>query len=97
MRVLGVTGTSNCRYEITINGSSCPSGPLIYDFYAQDTLLNHYRSQTVVGYCEGVGEGVSQSLGVSVGQIPEFPTPTDCHTGFRDSTWVLEVEEIDVN
>ena len=56
VRVLGVTGTSNCRYEITINGSSCPSGPLIYDFYAQDTLLNHYRSQTVVGYwkCPGL-------------------------------------------
>ena len=61
------------------------------------SLVNTHRSQTLVGYCEGVGVG-DHDLGVRVsGPVPNSNTVAgDCYTGWASSHWILEVEEIEL-
>ena len=102
--VLRITYTDNlrvrgdnaaCRYEVTVDLNSCPSGALVYDYYTFN--VNTHRSQTLVGYCEGVGVGF-HDLGVRVSNfVPESQTSLgDCYTGWASSHWILEVEEIEL-
>lgn len=91
-RVLGGVAGSAARWELRIDGASCPSQALAYDIYSsQDS--NHHRSDTFVGYCRGLGAGTYE-VQVWVGAVPGFPASGDAYTGWLDSTWVLEAEEV---
>ena len=92
LRTYHVTSGSDalCRWEIRIDGVSCPGGKLVYDYYTQGN--NTPRSRHVIGYCEGVSSG-EHEIQVWVGDIPGI-TKGDCKTGWNNSRWVLEAEEV---
>lgn len=90
-RVIGDGPNSKgCRWEILLDGGSCPSGELVYDYFATLTGSNVLRSNTVLGYCEGLSEGMHQ-ITVLVTPIIE---DSDCFTGVNSARWVIEVEEV---
>ncbi|MEK8020255.1 MAG: hypothetical protein VSS75_025565 [Candidatus Parabeggiatoa sp.] len=80
-----------CRWEIRVDGTSCPSQALVYDYYAKKEDNTH-RSRTVVGYCSGVAAG-SHTIRIWVSNTPGYPGG-DCYTGWYNSTWVIEAEEV---
>jgi len=80
-----------CRWEIRVDGTSCPSQALVYDYYAKKEDNTH-RSRTVVGYCSGVAAG-SHTIGIWVSEVPGY-SGGDCWTGWYNSTWVIEAEEV---
>jgi len=84
--------TVACRWELMVNGTSCPSGQLIYDFYSDAVTLNQHRSGTLFGFCEGLSAGV-YSIDVHVGPAPGH-VGSDCATGWADSRWTIEAEEV---
>jgi len=83
-----------CSWEIQVDGDSCPSGKLVYNYFAVLTDSNQLRSHTVVGYCEGLSVGMHK---VTVLVTP-LRVDSDCFTGFgfepEPSRWVIEVEEV---
>lgn len=93
MRPRGLS--TNCRYEILIDGQRCPSGRLIYDYHvnADD---NPHRSRNVIGYCEGISVGrrnISIAVEATLGKSFRGVEPS-CSTGWNNSTWVIEVMEL---
>ena len=80
-----------CRWEIRVDGRSCPNQALVYDDYASANDNTH-SSRTVAGYCSGVAAG-SHTIGIWVGNTPGY-SGSDCYTGWSSSTWVIEAEEI---
>ncbi|MFK5948874.1 MAG: hypothetical protein QM500_08925, partial [Methylococcales bacterium] len=84
--------SKSCRWEIKIDGASCPGQSLIYDYYNISTDIMLYRSQNVVGYCSGISSG-SKQVQVWVSSTPGY-SDSDCYTGWKESTWVLEAEEV---
>jgi Skp family chaperone for outer membrane proteins len=80
-----------CRWEIRLDGHSCPNQALVYDDYAWKEDNTH-TSRTVVGYCSGVAAG-SHTIGIWVGNTPGY-SGSDCYTGWKNSTWVIEAEEV---
>jgi len=89
---LRTAGTGKaCRWEIRVDGRSCPNQALIYDDYASKDDNTH-SSRTVVGYCSGVAAG-SHTIGIWVGNTPGY-SGSDCYTGWNNSTWVIEAEEV---
>ena len=89
LRVIG--SSKACRWEIRVDGNSCPNQALIYDYYANKDD-NIHRSRTVVGYCSGVAAG-SHRIGIWVGNTPGY-SGSNCYTGWSNSTWVIEAEEV---
>jgi len=85
----GVAGGA-CRWEIKIDGTSCPQ-PLINDYYSANGIDLHLPN-TLTGYCSGISTGMRQ-IQVFVGPISGYPQG-DCYTGFNSATWVLEAEEV---
>ena len=85
-------GGRGCRWEMRANGSSMPNQPLIYDYYAYQAHSDTHRSRTVVGYADGLPTGTHQ-IEIWVGPVPGYPQG-DCSTGWINSTWVIEVEEV---
>ena len=88
-------GSSNaCSWELRIDGLSCPSQVLQYNEYVAsgNTLNNLHKSQSIVGYCDMVPAGNHQ-IQVWVGGVNTWPQ-SDCFTGWFNSTWVIEVEEV---
>jgi len=81
-----------CRWEIRVDGSSCPNQALVYDYYVENNDHPH-RSRTVVGYCTGIAAG-SHTIGIWVGNTPAGYSGSDCYTGWYNSTWVIEAEEV---
>ncbi len=79
-----------CRWEIRVDGRSCPNQALVYDVHTQS--LQTLRISTVVGYCSGVAAG-SHTIGIWVGNTPGH-SGSDCYTGWKNSTWVIEAEEV---
>jgi hypothetical protein len=89
---LRTKGNGNgCRWEIRVDGTSCTNQALIYDDYVYINGDTH-SSRTVVGYCSGVAAG-SHMIGIWVGNVPGY-TGSDCNTGWKNSTWVIEAEEV---
>ncbi len=87
-----VSGTStSCRWEIRVDGASCPGGALVYDYYSGGGSLRH-QSHSVVGYCEGLAAG-AHTIQVFVGSTPGY-SGADCYTGWSNSRWVIESEEV---
>ena len=92
MRPYNVAAPSSCRYELRVDGVSCPGGELTYDYYISpggDILISSY---SVVGYCDGIASGKHQ-IQVWVSSTPGYPG-TDCATGWFDARWTLEAEEV---
>ncbi|KOR30476.1 hypothetical protein TI05_13920 [Achromatium sp. WMS3] len=89
LRVLGTDKA--CRWEIRVDGKSCPKQALYYDYY-DGKRNNINRSHSVVGYCSGIAAGV-HTIGVWVSTTPGHSL-SDCYTGWANSTWVLEAEEV---
>lgn len=81
-----------CRWEVRIDGVSCPSGALIYDEYMTTSSVFTHRAKSVVGYCDGLAAGL-HTIQVYVSNHPSGPG-SDCYTGFDSSTWVIESEEV---
>jgi predicted Fe-Mo cluster-binding NifX family protein len=79
-----------CRWEIRVDGGSCPNQALVYNYYTVND--NIHRSRTVVGYCSGVAAG-SHTIGIWVDNTPGY-SGSDCDTGAWNSTWVIEAEEV---
>ena len=79
-----------CRWEILIDGTSCPSQPLVYDNYVSQG--NIHRSGTFVGYCSGLDTGLHE-IQIYVDNTPGY-TRSDCYTGWENSTWLIEAEEV---
>lgn len=91
MRVLGQGGG---RWEIRVNGVPCTNpGPLVYDYY-EDGIGSGYmhQSQTVCGTCFGLPAG-PYVVRIFVGPSPGYG-PMDLYTGWNNSYWSLEVEEV---
>lgn len=86
-------GSSACRWEIKVDGLSCPGQPLTYDYYQNLAHENIHRSRTVVGYCKGISAG-NRNIQIYVSGVPAV-THGDCDTGWNNSTWVIETEEIE--
>ena len=77
----------SCRWEIRIDGVSCPSQPLVYDYY-----YGTNNSRSLDGYCSNLGIG-NHEMQIWVSNTPGY-SGSDCYTGWKLSTWVLEAEEI---
>lgn len=92
LRCITPGGGRACRWEIRIDSLPCPAQQLIYDIYVNVPNEDSHRSRTIVGYCDGMSAG-SHEIQIWVGTTPGRP-PSDCHTGWNNSTWVIEVEEV---
>jgi hypothetical protein len=96
MRALNDTGRDGtwraCRWEVKVNGNSCSHQPLVYDYISYLNQDNMLRSTTVTGYCQGVSEG-NHEVQIWVGPTIEGRS-SDCYTGWRNSTWVIEAREV---
>ncbi len=79
-----------CRWEIRVDGKSCPNQALIYDDWVPRDDYHHSRN--VVGYCSGIAAG-KHTIGVWVSNT-HGRSGSDCYTGWNNSTWVLEAEEV---
>jgi len=80
-----------CRWEIRVDGRSCPNQALVYDDYAY-RFERTFSTRTIVGYCSGVAAG-SHTIGIWAGSTPGYPG-SNCFTGWDNSTWVIEVVEV---
>jgi len=78
-----------CSWEIKVDGNSCPDDVLKYNFYSLDSSENILRSTSVTGYCSGVTTTGAHEIQVWVDN-----TGGDCYTGWNNSTWVIDVEEV---
>jgi len=82
-----------CRWEVRVDGASCPGGSLIYDFWTNANTTQVYYQNSVVGFCEGLAVG-PHSVQVYVDNMSLPGGPGNCYTGFSSSRWVLESEEV---
>jgi len=78
-----------CRWEILIDGNTCPSGALVYDI---STNINIFRSASVFGYCKVPAAG-SHTITIHSGPVPGS-VEGQCYTGWSASRWTLEAEEV---
>ncbi|WP_133510966.1 hypothetical protein [Candidatus Thiosymbion oneisti] len=83
-----------CRWEIKVDGKSCPSGKLVYDRHDGNNS-NVRTSNHVIGYCENLPKG-NHTIKVWVGPRPgnDRYKKSNCDTGWAKSRWTLEVMEI---
>lgn len=90
-RVAGAN--AGCRWEIKVDGVSCPTRALKYDFHANSNDF-HYSSN-VVGYCAGVAGIGNHTIAVYVvNNLGDGANNGDCYTGYYQTTWMLEAEEV---
>lgn len=82
----------SCRWELRVDGLSCPGGTLIYDSYSSSTSIARYYPHSTFGYCEGISAGVNE-IQVWVAPVPGQPVG-NCSVGWNNSRWTLEAEEV---
>jgi hypothetical protein len=80
-----------CRWEIRVDGASCPGGALVFDQHSLTAADPHVVGH-VVGYCDGISAG-SHQVQIWVNSSPGY-SGVDCYTGWQGSRWMLEVEEV---
>ncbi len=90
MRSYGANGDRACRWHIYLNGSPCPSGSIHADVYASQ-LSNTHRQRPLTGFCTGLPAG-TYTVQAYVQNSPGYNAR--CYTGWLDSTWTLEAEEV---
>ena len=86
-----------CRWEIKIDGLSCPSGKLIYGRH-DGKESNIHDSNHIIGYCENISKG-KHNIQIWVGPHPgdnEYSYKDSyCATGWGNNRWTLEALEIE--
>ncbi|MEL6534011.1 MAG: hypothetical protein AAFQ98_01300 [Bacteroidota bacterium] len=83
------------RWEIRIDDKGIPGAPIYQDFYTHTgtTKNNHHIPCTIRGIAKGVSAG-SHTVSVWVGGVPGHANHPDRYTGWNNSTWTIEVEEV---
>jgi hypothetical protein len=85
--------SGSCRWEIRFNGSSCASGAIYQDVHAYFSAQNDHQPGSVVGYCDNLAAG-TYAITVYVLTPGGSGVSADCYTGWYNSYWVLEAEEV---
>jgi hypothetical protein len=84
-------GGKSCRWEIMVDGRSCPSGRIGGDAYVY-FRKNCHRPRLITGYCKNLPAGHHQV------KVRVMPTPgyhgSDCFTGWMNQAWTLETMEL---
>jgi hypothetical protein len=91
-----VSCTCGCKWEIRVDGQSCPGEKLAYDVLIYNTKadIRAFRSRTVNGYCEGVPKGDHEiQIWVDVAAVGS-PESCQCLTGLGDARWTIDAEEV---
>ncbi len=79
-----------CSWEIRVNDTVVSNNkPIIYSYYSNDAI---HRSTNLLGYIEGLPAGAHE-IQVWVG-CAEGYSDCYCETGWKESTWVIEAEEV---
>lgn len=86
-------GAAGCRWEVRVDGASCPSGHLVYDRLVNPGTTDVVAHSTGLGYCSGLPAG-PHTLQVVVSNTLVSGTLSDCTTGGTRGRWVLEAEEV---
>ena len=81
------------RWEIRIDDDSDPANPIHQDLYPSEGSTAPIPS-TIKGIAKGIDAG-EHTISIWVGDISEGET-SDRQTGSNNSTWTIEVEEIDI-
>jgi hypothetical protein len=88
-----------CRWEIFVDGRSCPSGRIAGDIYNVND--NAHRHHNLVGFCDKLSAG-KHKMDIRVAQTPGYSS-SDCYTGWHDrphrkgASWVMDAREIPIN
>jgi hypothetical protein len=94
-RVSHVSSTAySCRWEVKLNGASCPSGSLHQDYHSQFAGQNDHQAGAIVGYCDNLAAGTYTIQAYVSSPSPGGGSSGDCYTGWYNSHWVIEAEEI---
>ena len=109
-RTSGGDGKS-CRYELRVDGVSCPSGIIAGDVYRgaigarspSIRRLNHacllpdnaHHPRVLVGYCDGLAAG-AHTLQVFVQNSPNF-AGSQCFTGWVDTGAATTLEALEID
>jgi hypothetical protein len=83
----------SCRWEIKLNGNSCASGAIYQDIHAYLVAQNDHAPGSIVGYCDNLTAG-TYTIAVYVSTPGVSAVAADCYTGWYNSHWVLEAEEV---
>lgn len=91
------TGYSAARWELKVDGASCPSGMMAQDLHVIPGE-NPHRINGFGFHCKGVGKG-NHKVTVHVGPSPGYEAAGrhDSYTGYGwggDAAWHLEAQEI---
>jgi hypothetical protein len=80
-------------WEIRCNDQSIPGGQLIFKKYIHSNAQynNDHDPTTVLAFAEGLSAGIYE-IQIWVAQIDDIPA--NIHTGWRDSRWTIEAEEV---
>lgn len=83
------------RWEIRIDGSAPPDGMICQDKYTSTTggTSNQHEPSTIVGFARGVSAG-SHTIEIWVGKTPTSHKLADAYTGWINSRWTIEAEEV---
>mmetsp|Transcript_13102 Transcript_13102/g.29939 ORF Transcript_13102/g.29939 Transcript_13102/m.29939 type:complete len:648 (+) Transcript_13102:63-2006(+) len=95
LRIYGSScGSASARFELKIDGSSCPSGKMSKDLYVY-TYMNPHRYHTWGGHCKGIKEG-EHTLTAIVGSNGYSCRDAYAGWAFQQplATVYLEVQEI---
>ena len=83
------------RWEIRVNGAAPPGGMICQDKYSATStgiVTNQHELGCILGYATGLPAGKHQ-IQVWVSTTPGY-TSCDCYTGWKNSRWTIEAEEV---
>jgi hypothetical protein len=84
-RIMG--NEARCRYEILVDGKPIPGDPIYADRYGSSG--NYHEQSTIFGYAKGIKSGKHT---ISIQLTSE--APCEVYTGWDNSTWSIEAEEV---
>jgi hypothetical protein len=90
---LRVTGQdASARWEIRIDGKAPPGGAIVQDKYGNTG--NYHEPATILGYAEKVDVGEHKIEIWVTTPVPGYPNKGDAYTGWLNSRWTLEAQEV---
>ena len=89
----------NCsaRWEIRIDGKAPPNGAICQDKYHTGPLAqieNVHAPATIIGHATGIRAGQHQIQVWVVNPVPGHPRGADAYTGWHNSRWTIEAQEV---
>ncbi len=85
------SGTKAVRYEIRVDGADPPGSPIHQTFYNTDSD-NYHHPATILGYAFGVPTG-AHTIQIYLSPLSGV-SQADVYTGFSNSTWIIEAQEV---